>query len=721
MRTGARLLRRLPSAGGTAQPCVAVQLLLLIVTFLLAISAAAQEHVSFATEDGGSVYADLYGNGDRGVVLAHGGPFNKESWAPQARILAAAGFRVLAIDFRGYGQSTGPGQADPDSAPFHLDVLAAVRYLRRTGAKTVAVVGGSMGGGAAGDASITSKPGEIDRLVLLGAAPNLPADKLQAPTLFIVARDDASADGLRLPGIRAQYERAPGPKELIVLEGSAHAQFLFQTNQAERVMREILRFLAVPAAPIAGPLTASQNPNYFQDSKGNVFILNGSQTWNTLQDWGANGSAEKLDFDAYVKFLTSHGLNFTLLWRVEMPKFCGLPIVEGSPPDITVAPHPWLRTGPGRATDGGLKFDLTKFDQSFFDRLRARAAALNNAGIYVGVYLFTGEFLNVYRCASDGYPFTAANNINGVDDGYTSGRKGKGSVTMTAANAMTAFQDAFVEKTIDTLNDLPNVLWIVSEEAPNDSTWWNQHVIAYVRAYESRQPHQHPIGYAALEGPSDEILYNSDADWVAPGARISPNRSCGKGKPRCKVNVNDSDHSYWEIWKDMPEQARNYAWENFLTGNQVLFMDPYLVYYPREKRNLCASPTNSICHEPDARWDELRNNLGYILRYSHKLNLAKVTPHGSLSSTGYCLAQTPAQGAEYLVYAPSGGSFTVDLSAMPPARMLDVEWFDPSAGITTAGDAIHAGSSSQPFTWPFKEDAVLYLVDAAGHATSIKQ
>jgi len=103
-----------------------------------------------------------------------------------------------------------------------------------------------MGGSAAGDASIASEPGEISRLVLLGAAPNGPAEKLKAPTLFIVARDDASADGLRLPGIRAQYEKAPEPKELIILEGSAHAQYLFQTNQGERVMHEILRFLSSP-------------------------------------------------------------------------------------------------------------------------------------------------------------------------------------------------------------------------------------------------------------------------------------------------------------------------------------------------------------------------------------------------------------------------------------------------------------------------------------------
>jgi len=218
--------------------------LAVIVALVLAAVSQAQKAVSFPTADGGVVSADLYGAGERGVVLAHGGRFKKGSWEKQAQALAAAGFRVLAIDFRGYGQSRGPGDSDPMSAPLHLDVLAAVRYLRKSGAKKVSVVGASMGGGAAGDASILSEPGEIDRLVFLGAAPNGPAEKLKAASLFIVARDDASEDGLRLPGIRAQYEKVPQPKELIIVDGSAHAQFLFQTDQGEKIMREILRFLS---------------------------------------------------------------------------------------------------------------------------------------------------------------------------------------------------------------------------------------------------------------------------------------------------------------------------------------------------------------------------------------------------------------------------------------------------------------------------------------------
>ena len=68
--------------------------------------------------------------------------------------------------------------------------------------------------------------------------------------LEVVARDDANDEGARLPRIRDWLDKVPQPKKLIVLDGSAHAQFLFQTEQADRVMKEILRFLQ--SAPATG-------------------------------------------------------------------------------------------------------------------------------------------------------------------------------------------------------------------------------------------------------------------------------------------------------------------------------------------------------------------------------------------------------------------------------------------------------------------------------------
>jgi len=229
------------TAGACACACATV----ILVAAMAHAQTAATTPVRLATEDGGLIHGDVYGSGPRGVVLAHGGRFNKGSWEKQARELAAAGFRVLAIDFRGYGDSTGPGQSDIFTAPLYLDVLAGVRHLRATGATTVAAIGGSMGGSVAADAAI-AEPGAIDRLILLGSTPDAPPEKLVVRKLYIATRDDTSGDGPRLPGLQAHFAAAPEPKTLILLEGSAHAQFMFQTDQADRVMREILRFLSAP-------------------------------------------------------------------------------------------------------------------------------------------------------------------------------------------------------------------------------------------------------------------------------------------------------------------------------------------------------------------------------------------------------------------------------------------------------------------------------------------
>ena len=104
----------------------------LLAMLLLASAAVAQKTVSFHTQDGGVIFADLYGTGEKAVVLAHGGRFNKESWKNQAPVLVAAGFQVLALDFRGRGNSHGPDDADLMSPRLYLDVLAAVHYLRQT-------------------------------------------------------------------------------------------------------------------------------------------------------------------------------------------------------------------------------------------------------------------------------------------------------------------------------------------------------------------------------------------------------------------------------------------------------------------------------------------------------------------------------------------------------------------------------------------------------------
>lgn len=214
-----------------------------VVLFLVHTSACtAQRLVSFPTSDGGVVYADEYGSGDHGLVLAHGGQFTKESWSEQAPALASAGFRTLAIDFRGRGRSGG-GSAGEGAV--HLDVLAAIQHLRSSGAQRISLVGASFGGWAVGRAVTLGPAGDIDDIVLLAHSPIENPEALPGRKLFILTRGDVSGrDVLRLPSIQDQYERAPRPKQLVILDGSAHAQHIFATDQGARLLREILSFLS---------------------------------------------------------------------------------------------------------------------------------------------------------------------------------------------------------------------------------------------------------------------------------------------------------------------------------------------------------------------------------------------------------------------------------------------------------------------------------------------
>ena len=80
----------------------AVALIVAVAVISMAASSCvhSQTAVTIRAADGGLIAADTYGSGDRAVILAHGGRFDRTGWKDQGRELAAAGFRVLAIDFR---------------------------------------------------------------------------------------------------------------------------------------------------------------------------------------------------------------------------------------------------------------------------------------------------------------------------------------------------------------------------------------------------------------------------------------------------------------------------------------------------------------------------------------------------------------------------------------------------------------------------------------------
>jgi hypothetical protein len=444
---------------------------------------------------------------------------------------------------------------------------------------------------------------------------------------------------------------------------------------------------AAAQGPATGPLRVLQsNPRWFADPSGKAVYLSGSHVWQSLQDNGliikgaTSDPPPAFDYDGYLNFLRKHNHNFFRLWRWEVTKWTDR--YTGNEVKYC-QPHPWVRSGPGMAKDGKPKFDLTRFDQAYFDRLRARVIAARDRGIYAAVMLFEAWEIQF----TDGWPyhpFHRANNVNDVE----ADANGDGTALeyntihdSPMGRRVLELQQAYVRKVIDTVNDLDNVLYEIANEAHGDSTAWQYGMIRFVKEYESRKPKQHPVGMTfQYKGGTNAILYDSPADWISPNPgdaaqnyREHPCSGC-----TTKVVVNDTDHLWGHTGGD-----NIWVWRSFTRGLNVLLME-----------ELLPSPT----------WqDSARQAMGQTQRYARRMNLAAMKPEEKLSATRYCLAN---RGQEYLVFQSDKGEFTLDLT---DARgSFAVEWFNVNLDKPIPGKPVQGGAV-RTFTTPFPGPAALYL------------
>lgn len=441
-----------------------------------------------------------------------------------------------------------------------------------------------------------------------------------------------------------------------------------------------------------GPLRIHpENPRYFTDGSqtpaGNLraILLTGSHTWNNLVDMGRSDPPEPFDWAAYLRFLEDHHHNFVRMWAWDSTWWDSRANEKlGKDFVHNVAPLPWMRTGPGNAVDGKPRFDLTKFNPVYFDRLRSRVASAGERGIYVSVMLFEGWGLfhgNRRRGTDDGWawrshPFNPANNINDVKVEGADALSGR--VHTLRNPEVVKWQDAYIRKVIDTVNDLDNVLYEVINEGGEKE--WNWRVINTVHEYEQTKPKQHPVGNTGHGAERLPTMLPSPADWLSPGradgfAEIPP--AWNEKKP----SLLDTDH-IWGVGGNP-----GWVWKGFLRGHNPLFMDPY---------------DGSVLGKGEG-WNPIRAALGLARTYAERVNLGAMQPHDDLSSTQYCLAN-PSQ--EYLVFQPvKNQAFTVQL----PAATYRFEWFNTAAGKVAGSGELSVLEGKQSFNPPFSAEALLYL------------
>jgi hypothetical protein len=433
-----------------------------------------------------------------------------------------------------------------------------------------------------------------------------------------------------------------------------------------------------------GPLRVHpSNPRYFQNSSGKAVYLSGSTF-----GWGLPGRDNNIaDFISYLDLIKSTDHNLVRLW-------CN----ESTWPLTPAIPMPWRRTGPGKALDNHLRFDLNQFDPAFFDDLRNRALEARRRGIYIMVMLFQGFSIDSKGGAVDDawpyHPFNSSNNINGIN-GDLDG-DGAGTEVHTLANpTITALQKGYVEKTIDTLNDLDNVIFEIANEDTEShaNNSWRYEMINHIKSYEAGKPKQHPVvltPHAYGGGNYNAALFSSPADAISPGnASYRDNPPAATGN---KVILADSDHL--EAGRKDPQ----FIWQHFLRGNNTILLD--LDAYP--------GPAT------DSTWIPIRSAIKDTRAYSKRMNMAATTPQNCSSSTQYCLANP---GYEYLVYQPnSEQTFTVNLLE----GTYTYEWFNPANSTAAQTGSFTVSAGDRSFTAPFAGEAVLYVQSSPTTSTRPK-
>ena len=485
-----------------------------------------------------------------------------------------------------------------------------------------------------------------------------------------------------------------------------------------------------------GPLVVSPaNPRYFAVAAGKpadqqAIYLTGSHIWNSLHDGVGAGTScadmpEQNDYRAYLDFLTNHGHNFIRLWRWEHFKSQA---PAGIPFHLCMSPQPWPRIGPGAALDGQPKFDLTRLDEAYFDRLRDRVIAAGNAGIYVAVMLFDGFALHLSPAPDnvEGHPFHAANNINGI--GITSIVDYQ---VLPLDPRVQALQEAYLRQVVDTVHDLPNVLYEVANESSGDtadvsrlpdgssiptpigdSTLWQYWVIDFVKQYEQQQGYdKHPVGMTMQypvpdQSKVNESLLHSSADWISPGSDDEATAAPGQAPPPprwltdppvndgTKVVITDTDHYAPGMGDAL------WAWKSFVRGHHPILLDFGII-------DVVNPLDPSLGVPPYESYEPARYAMGDTLDYAERVNLIEMQPRGDLSSTGYVLANP---GKEYLVLDPTEKAepFTVTLET----GTYTVQWSSVNGRETVEAPKVTVENAvPTTFSAPFEAPgpAVLYL------------
>jgi hypothetical protein len=477
----------------------------------------------------------------------------------------------------------------------------------------------------------------------------------------------------------------------------------------------VAALFVVPAS--AEPLRLHpENPRYFDlGGRAAVLVTSGEHYGAVLN--------QDFDFVKYLDTLAADGLNLTRLFvgsYVEKPGDFGIRFNTLAPaPGRLLAP--WARSDKPGYAGGGNRFDLERWDDAYFARLRDFLTQAQARGIVVELVMFSDWYGR-----GDYSPMHPANHVNGLEG-------------VTADNAHTldnhgllAYQEALVRKVVRETNEFDLLYYEIQNEPYASGKIEHGPIHPYVQPSDFRQPGAAWVNRVDLASAASLAWQREVAGWIASEeAGLSRRHLIAQNYANFRYPLEDVDErvSVLNFHYGLPEAVtlnagwnrpvgfdesgfagrddslyRRLAWRFMMAGGAVFDGLDYsfAVGFETGRAENTAPGGGSAA---------LRSQLGVLRRTLHELDLAKAQPRpGIVAHAPGAFSQALAvDGDAYLVYLEGPGRTTVAL-AVPPGRYR-ATWINTRTGrIERQEDANHRGTRLTLDSPEYLTDIALRLV-----------
>ena len=468
-------------------------------------------------------------------------------------------------------------------------------------------------------------------------------------------------------------------------------------------------FVCVCSATGPAGVLAAEKPLALHPHNPHYFIWRGEPT--ILITSGEHyGALLNLDFD-YVRYFDelqknrlNHTRTFSGVYRETSDSF-GIT-------DNTLAPKPerfvcpWARSETPGYVDGGNKFDVTKWDQAYFDRLRDFMTQAQKRGVVVEMNLFCPMYEDKMWAAC---PMNPVNNVNELEAAP------REEVYTLKHAKLTEVQLAVTRKIVEELRDFDNLYFEVCNEPyfGGVTMEWQHRIIDEIAAAEKEFPEKHLIslnvanGRAKVENPHPAVsIFNFH--YCVPPDTVAMNYGLNKVIGENETGFRGKDDSLY----------RTEAWD-FLIAGGALFNNLDYSFTPQH-----SDGSFMDYRSPGGGSPELRRQLCILRDFLYEFNFVLMQPDNtvieSVSSqlSAYALVE-PGKAYGIILHVPLPKELTPDilqqqteaeLTLKLPRGRYQAQWVNTKTGAVDKSETFDHNEGGKQLSSP------VFIVDVALHS-----